>query len=255
MKRIFSNKYFLFGLGIILFFLIWWILSLLIDVNNMIIPTPYNAFKEMFILLGKEYTYKCILFTLQRVIVAFVISFVSALILGILAGNITQLNYILKPFITVLKSVPTAALIFMFAVLVGSKEAATMVTVLISFPILYEAVLNGILNVDEQIHEAAKIDGASWIRTNLFINVPLAIPYIIVGVLSSFSLSFKVEIMSEVITGSTTYGLGSAIKGSLNADATSMVQVFAYSLITIIIVLILTFLASFVKKKFKNLTK
>ena len=153
---------------------------------------------------------------------------------------------------SILKSVPTAAVVFLFVVLVSPRQAPILVTMLISFPILFEAISSGIKNVPEGPIQAAKIDGANLIKTNLKIKIPLALPYIGVGILSSFSLSFKVEIMAEVITGSTKDGLGCLIRACSDNDPTNMVPIFGYSLIAVILVLLISLLADFAKNKIRD---
>ena len=77
-------------------------------------------------------------------------------------------------------------------------------------------------------------------------------PYIIVGMISTFSLSFKIEIMAEVITGYTRNGLGSLIKGAQISDPTDLTPVFAYSLIAVVLMLIVTLAAYVITQKLKK---
>lgn len=252
MKKFITNKYTLFGLGSILFIFIWWIISLCFDINGMVVPSPLSTAIRMFELFQDGYTFKCIGATFFKVILGFTISFVIAFVLGVLAGNNKYIRELVKPGLVVVKSVPTAAVVFLFVVLVTPKDAPILVTGLISFPILYEAIATGIANVDNNVIQASKVDGANLIKRNLKILIPLSLPYIGVGVLASFSLSFKIEIMAEVITGSTNAGLGSVIKATQVADPTDMVTIFAYSLIAIIVVLITSLVSDILKNKLKN---
>ena len=252
MKKFISNKYVLFGLGIVLFILLWWVISLLFDINGMIVPSPWATTGRMIELLGEPYTYKCLGFTLLRVLIGFGISFVVAFILGVLAGNSKTFAGLLKPTMIVLKSVPTATVVFLFVILATPRDAPILVTMLISFPILFEAVTTGIANVDKETVEASKVDGADAVKRNIFIKIPLSLPYIGVGVLASFSLSFKVEIMAEVITGYPINGLGSQIRAVQGADPTDMVTIFGYSLIAVILVLIISITADVIKDKLKK---
>ena len=83
--------------------------------------------------------------------------------------------------------------------------------------------------------EASKVDGANYFKSTLFIKLPLAVPFIVVGMISSFALSFKIEIMAEVITGYTRNGLGSVIHFTQVDDPSNMAGIFAYALLAIII--------------------
>ena len=77
-------------------------------------------------------------------------------------------------------------------------------------------------------------------------------PYIVVGIASSFGLSLKIEIMAEVITGYTRLGLGSAILAAQRSDPTNMVPIFAYSFVAIVVMLVFDLLSNAIKKKYSH---
>ena len=61
-----------------------------------------------------------------------------------------------KPLMTVLKSIPTVAFVFVFVVMSNAKDAPVYVVLIICFPILYEAVVGGFKSVDKDIIEAQR---------------------------------------------------------------------------------------------------
>lgn len=205
----------------------------------MVFPGPFSTFKEMIVLLGRSYTYKCIGQSLLRMTIGFFAALLLALIIGTLSGEVRIIEELLKPTLTALKTIPTASVVFLFIILSGARIAPIYIVVLIAFPILYEGVVGGIKNIDKDVIEASEVCGANLFTRIFSISLPLAKPYIIVSILSSLSLSFKIEIMSEVITGSTYPGLGSAISTCRKIEPANMVPIFAYSLIAIIISLVI----------------
>ena len=252
MRKFISNKFVLFALGILFVIALWLILSLCFDVNGGIFPAPGETFMEFGKLLGDPYSYKCLGYTFLRMLTGFALSFLLALVIGILAGNHEPLYDFLKPLMTVIKSIPTVVLVFLFVVLVAPKNAPILVVFVICFPILYEAIAGGIKKVDPQIVQASRVDGASYFKRVLSIKLPLSLSYIIVGVVSSFSLSFKIEIMAEVITGYTRNGLGSVIHYVQQEDPTNLSTVFAYALFAIIFMLLFTLLEQIIKQLVKK---
>ena len=252
LNRFISNKFVLFGLGIIFVIALWFLLSLIFDKNGIIFPSPILTFKEFFILLGQAKTYRYIGFTFLRIVMGFTFSFLLALLLGIFAGNYPNLYQFLKPLMVVIKSIPTVALVFIFIVIAQPKYAPILIVFVVCFPIIYEGVVGGIKNVDKDMIEASKVDGANYFKSTLFIKLPLAIPYIIVGVVSSFALSFKIEIMAEVITGYTKNGLGSVIHYTQVEDPSNMAGIFAYALFAVIIMLLVSLLEEVVKQILKK---
>lgn len=249
MKKFITNKTTLFALGILFVIALWFLLSACFDVNQGIFPSPIDTFKRFGELLIDPYSYQCLGHTFLRMIIGFALSFVLALITGILAGNHDELYTFLKPLMTVIKSLPTVALVFLFIVLVTPRDAPIFVVIVICYPILFESVSGGIRKVNHQLDYAARIDGANYLKRILFIKLPLSIPYIIVGIVSSFSLSFKLEIMAEVLTGYTRNGLGSVIRYYHQNYPEDMTIIFAYSLFAIILMLLISLLETIVKQK------
>ena len=252
MKKFISNKFVLFFLGTIFVILLWFLISLIFDTNGGIFPSPILTFEKFFELLVTPYTYTCLGYTLLRMLVGFFFSFLFALVIGVIAGNNTSIYQFLKPLMVTIKSIPTVALVFLFIVVVAPKYAPILVVSLICFPILYESVVGGIKNVEKDLIEASKVDGATYFKGVWYIKLPLAIPYIIVGIVSSFALSFKIEIMAEVMTGYTKNGLGSVIQYEQKTDPSNMETIFAYALFAVIIMLLVTLLEEIVKQLTKK---
>lgn len=246
MRKFISNKYTLFSLGILFIIGLWFIISAFFDVNGAIFPSPILTLQSFGNILTQGQTYISLGFTFLRMIIGFIISFVLALIFGMIAGNWPNMYHFFKPLMTVLKSIPTVAFVFVFVVMSNAREAPIYVVLIICFPILYEAVVGGFKSVEKEVIEASKVDGANSVKSAFHIKLPLAVPYIIVGIVSSFALSFKIAIMAEVITGATKNGIGSSIHYAYTQM--EMPDVFAYSLLVIILMLLVTLLEDVVKQ-------
>ena len=199
--------------------------------------------------MSKAYIYKCIGMTLLRTAIAFGISFFSALLLGFIAGTFAKFRTFMRPLIILIKAAPTAAFVFLFLVLSGTKYASIYIVIMLAFPILYEAVVSGLTNIPNDINDALKIDSSNVWTSFFKVKLPLGIPYVLLGLTSSFALSFKTAIMAEIVSGDTNYGLGSAINSYRSSDPTNMSPIFAVALIAIVIILIIDLLSYFAKKK------
>ena len=250
MKRFISNNKTAYILGILLLILLWQFIALLIGERTMVFPGPFETFKYTLSLLNKSYTYRCIFASLGKMFMGYIIALILAFIFGVIAGNNTYLEKVFAPTMTALRSIPTASLVYLFIVLAGFKLAPMYLVLLMSFPIIYEGVKEGIKNISPDIIGATKLDGASYLKDNIRVKIPLAKPYFLASMVSSFSLSFKIQIMAEVITGASTPGIGSAILGARSSDPTNMIPVFSYSLIAIVIMLIIDLLSQVFRKKY-----
>lgn len=254
MKKLFNKKLF-YLFGIIFLIGIWFLISLLLDRNSMVFPNPFITIKRMFELLGEKVTYKYLWFSFLRLLIGFGLSFIIAFLLGMLVHNNDKLYNFFKPLITFLKSAPTATFVFVFIILVNAKNAPVLVVFTVTMPILYESIVSALRNADQEVIAASKVDGASKFKQLFLIKIPLGIPFITLGLISTFGMAFKIEIMAEIITGFTNCGIGSMIHNSQLINPTELTDMFAYSLMAIIVVLVVEFLASLLQKHSRQVKK
>lgn len=249
--KLISNKYTLTVIGIGLFFLLWYILYIATGKNIYIFPDPGSVLLESFSYFTRPYLYKCIWGSLYRMIIGFSIASILGIILGMIVGNHTKIKYVFNPTMIALRSVPTAALVFLLLMLVGYNNSSMYIVGVIVFPMVYEATVSGYRNIDDKILMAMRVDSNNKFMNNFRIKLPLSMPYIAVGLVSSFALSFKIEIMAEVLTSSSnSYGLGRAIAVSFNNQSNGLVSTFAYAFIAIMLMLIVSLIIYIVKQVF-----
>ena len=130
MRKFISNKYTLFSLGIIFVVGLWFIISAFFDVNGAIFPSPILTMQRFANIIVQGQTYVSLGFTFLRMTVGFAISFVLALVFGMIAGNWPNMYHFFKPLMTVLKSIPTVAFVFVFVVMSNAREAPIYVYLL-----------------------------------------------------------------------------------------------------------------------------
>jgi len=238
-------------LGIGFVFLLWWIASLIIKPSLLAtFPGPEDAIPLFFGLLGEASTWSAIGGTLLRLAISFTLAFAIGSLLGIIGGMHKSFRSFIRPLIVTLRTLPTAAVILILIVLLQPIFAPIIIVFLIIFPISYESMVSGIANIDQEIIDATKLDGASRIRAIARVYVPLSTPYILLGAVSSLGLGMKISIMSEIIAGSNRLsGLGRLIHlAYIEAD---MTRIVAISLIAIILIGLIDLGMYFARRKLK----
>ena len=235
--------------GTFFIFLVWYLISISQGYGNLVFPTPIETLAKTGELLSKSYIYKCIGMTLLRTLIGFAIAFISALVLGVLAGSFRKFQLFLKPMMVVLKSAPTAAFVFLFLILSGSKYAPIYIVIILAFPILYESVVAGLNAITDEINDALKVDSGRFFVSLFKVRIPLSLRFIAVGLASSFALSFKTAIMAEIIAGDTDYGLGCAINAYRNIEPANLTPIFAITFIAIVIILLVDLVSVLIKAK------
>lgn len=249
MKKYITNRYFLTFLGVILFFLLWYLIFILAGKSIYVFPDPFTTIKRSFELFGDAYLYKCIWGSLYRMLIGFGVASIVAIFIGMIVGNHLKLKHVFNPTMIALRSIPTAAIVFLLLHLAGFDNASPYVVGVIVFPMVYEATVSGYQHIDKQVLMAMRLDGNSYLQKNFRIKLPLSMPYIAVGLTTSFALSFKIEIMAETLTStSQSYGLGRAIAVEFANQTDGLISTFAYAFIAILIMLIVSLLVFILKR-------
>ena len=137
-------------------------------------------------------------------------------------------------------------------ILTKPTNGLLIIDFLLMFPILYEAVVSGVKNIDKTLLDALKLDSGERTGNALTkVVIPMAWPYILLGIVQSLGLGMKVSIMSEVLCGDDRIpGLGRMINQAY--QETNVPVIFAITVISIVLIAILDLLLSFLKKKFKT---
>lgn len=249
MKKYITNRYTLTFLGVILFFLLWYLIYVIAGQNIYVFPGPIATIKKSFELFADSYLYKCIWGSLYRMVIGFAAASFLAIVLGMIVGNHLKLKHVFNPTMIALRSIPTAAIVFLLLHLAGFNNAAPYVVGVIVFPMVYEATVSGYQNIDQKVLMAMRVDGNNYIQQNFKIKLPLSMPYIAVGLTTSFALSFKIEIMAETLTStSKAYGLGRAIAVSFANQTDGLISTFAFAFVAILIMMIVSLIIWIIKR-------
>ncbi len=240
-----KNDTIFFILGIVSIFIIWLVLSLAIN-NEFAIPKIDKTSKALADLFSTGNTYLILGRTILKIALTILIAFVSSLLLVILSTLSKKFKAFISPIITLLKTVPVVVVILLFLFLFSRNTTPIFVALLVIMPIMYEALLNGINNIDDSIINETKMLS----KTNLYVlrkvYLPLTKPYIILSILQSVGLGLKAMVMAELIA-QTKNSIGKEM--SDYRAFLDMEYIFAWGLIMITIVIISEIIIRRIKKK------
>ena len=200
MKR--ANKW----LGTVLFFIpvlcllvVWAISSAIID-NEYILPSIGETFNALLSILQSGEFYYSLLSTLLRSLIAFLISFILATILAYIANQFKKVERIIMPFISIMRALPTIAVVLLLLFWTNSQVAPVIVTMLVVFPTLYTSSKTAFDGVDKQVLEIGAVAGAD--RKAIFKNIifPISLPDILIEIGAGISLNIKLMVAAEVLS-------------------------------------------------------
>ena len=245
-----KNRYdFIFQyLGILAIFLLWLLLS---SINNTIfIPTIDKTFNSLIKLLSESSTYTAFGLTFYRTILAIVIALIIGIILGLLGGLFNKFNNFMKPFINLMRFIPVPCMVFIiFSVFFNALDFGSIfITLLVIFPLIYEAIAGGIFNLDESIKLSLRLEGYYRFNSIFKVLLPSTFPYLNIAIINSLGLGIKISVMSEIILGSSRiWGIGRLIWVA-NQEA-DFPKLFSIIIIIIIIFLLIDLPLNLLKKK------
>jgi NitT/TauT family transport system permease protein len=161
--------------------------------NLMFFSRPTLVAERLYELFVGGEIYRHIIVTMSEVLIGYAIGAAFGLVLGFFLGRSHILSKILQPFIIGLYSIPKIALAPLFIVWFGiGIESKIAVVVLATFFLVFFNTYSGLLNVNEELVQLARLMKASWAQTigrvilpsaagQIFIGLKTAVPYAVIG--------------------------------------------------------------------------
>lgn len=165
--------------------------------------------------------------TLSLVLVATIIATIVGLPLGILKARSKSFSTIIEPLLDIMQTLPSlsylipAVLFFRIGVVPG-----VIATVIFSMPPAIRLTSLGLEQVSKEMIEVGKSFGATSRQLLLKIEIPLALPSIMMGVNQTIMLAFSMVVIAGfigagglgeiIISGLQRYNLVIAIEGGLS---------------------------------------
>ena len=234
-----KSKLLLQLLPIVLFIAAWWIVALIMDLPR-IYPTPLLA-AEKFIgilagesLLGNS-SYVHITATFFRFFVAFILSFVTGVTIGLLIGRNKVLFNLFDNVGWIFFSTPAILWAFILVVAIGISDLVPIgVLMALLVPKVAILVAEGAKATPADIMEMANSFKANTWQKVKDVFLPHLVPYLLASARISFSIGVKVVIVAEVVGLST--GIGFMIK--YWNDKVFVAQIIAWGVTLVILAII-----------------
>lgn len=217
--------------SVISIIMVWWLLYIIVD-HHLILPSPVDVLLTLWRLCTSGETYLVVGLSLVRLIIAVLTASLLGIVLGIFAGIKKKVSYFLKPYVTLLRTIPIISIAVIILILVGFRLAPFIMTFLMVFPIVYQATESGMKGIDQSYIDIYHLEHHDSLLALKMLYLPLIKPYIILSLLQSFGLGLKVLVMSEYIS-QTKNSMGNSLylaKTFLNYD-----EVVAWTFLLILI--------------------
>lgn len=241
------NKYFYLSLGFATLFLIYFSISFVNKdgASSFIFPSIGEIFQSMGDILSNNNSLVSIGWSFLRIIITLVISYAISEIISLLYILFKPSIYFFKPFIYFIKTAPIAAISIFLWLALGGNTSPYFVSAMVMIPLMIEANLTSLNNINKDIMEETTISGANRFQSYWKIYYPITMPFQLMVVLQCFGLGFKVEVMAEYLCY-TNNSIGMLLHNYV--DALEIGHLLAIVVIIVIIVFIIDIFLNIYKK-------
>ena len=204
---IYRNRYTLITLVAVLVFLgIWEIAARAIGIE-VVLPTFTSVCAAFVRLLGGGTFWLSLLGTLIRSVAGFVIAFVLGVFFGIAAGKYRAVEAVFRPFNSVMRTVPVAAITLMLGVWVGSNVIPSLIGMILIFPVIFEQSKTAVRTLPKGLEEIMDEAGASFPYRFVNLYLPSVLPQLLSNISATFGMNLKAVITAETLAY-TLNGIG-----------------------------------------------
>lgn len=235
-------------IGVLLLFVLWWLVAKSGWINPVLLPTPIDTLGELFKVTFSGTLMQDFIATVMRTFQAFLIAAIIGVPLGVALGSSEPVYRSFEFLIDFFRSTPASALIPMFILFFGIGEFNKVA--IAAFSALLIIVFNsayGVIHATKNRILAAKVMGANQFKIFKDVLFWESLPQTFIGLRSGISLALVIVIVAEMFMGTET-GLGKRI-----IDAQQVLNVkdmYASILITGILGYALNALFLLIEKRF-----
>ncbi|MDR1691908.1 MAG: ABC transporter permease subunit [Oscillospiraceae bacterium] len=178
--------------------LVWQFASMRIG-EEILLVSPLAAGARFIELIAAPVFWLTAGFSLTRIMGGFLIALAVGGGLAALAYRFGAVTHLLSPLFSAVKSVPVASYTILCLIFLNTGSLALMIAFLMTLPIVYETLLEGLRQTDKRLLEMAKIFRISRLCRLRYIYAAQILPYLtsVIGV--GVGIAWKSGVAAEVI--------------------------------------------------------
>lgn len=167
--------------------------------KSILLASPATTIIAFVNLVYKTVFWKSVLFSFIKIMAGFIIAVGIGILFAILAWRFLVIKELITPFMKVIQATPVASFIILALLWIPSKNLSILTSFLMTVPVIYTNVLQGILSTDEKLLEMAKVFRISSLRKARYLYIPAVAPYFFTASTVGLGLCWKAGIAAEVI--------------------------------------------------------
>lgn len=179
-------------------FLLWEIAYVAVG-NEWLLPNMAVCLQKAAEFLGNGAFWIAFCRTFVRVTIAFVCSFLSAVVCAFAAYLLPWFRVAISPIVAILRVTPVLAALLILLVWTGAGVAPILVAFLSLFPLLYTETYTALCNTDKTIETLNLVYKVPKKRQIFQFYLPSVLPYAVREGCSGFAFALKLVVSAEVL--------------------------------------------------------
>ena len=211
-KRTANRKYFTLG-TVAIVFLLWFIATNFTNIPAVVLPSPQSVFQAFVDVsthgygVNKDTLLVHLASSLARLLVAFALTVVTAIPLGLLSGYFTKVHAVVNPLIEFYRPIPPLAYYTLLVLWFGiNEESKVILLYLAGLAPLYIACVAGVRRIKEEKLQGAFMLGANTRQVFFHVVVPSVLPDMFTGMRTALGMIYTTLVAAEMVAAKTGIG-------------------------------------------------
>ena len=205
-----TEKILSWGTAVSILFL-WLIVSEFGMIDQNLVPTPQAVFAAFIEIMENGYKNFTLLEhlgeSMKRLVIAFVLSCVTAVPLGIASGYNSRIRAIFEPIIEFYRPLPPLAYYTQLVLWMGiENESKISLLYLACFAPAYISCVSAVIKIREDYINSAFTVGASRLQVIVHVIFPACLPDIFTGLRTSLGVAYTTLVSAEMVAANSGIG-------------------------------------------------
>ena len=205
--------------------------------DRLVFPDVSEILLTFLRLLGRGATWQKIGVTLLHLAQAMALSSLLGIVIGLLEGLSDFVRALLKPAMTMLRSIPMIVMVVIIMVLTRYDRVPLIASTLFLIPLISEAASEGCRRIDAELIDVYRINSDFNLRILFSVYLPMIAGYLRQAYINAVGMGLKLVITTEYLVQAKN-SLGKAVYSSSYFN--EYPDIYAYALVMIALVLLVS---------------
>ncbi len=192
--------------SVLVMLFIWYLLTNIGTVSAVILPKPQDVWDSFINLCVNGYganrdtLFVHLMASFKRLMIAYVLSVITAIPLGLMAGYFPRISSVITPFVEFYRPIPPLAYYTLLVLWFGINEESKIILLyLAGFAPIFIACASGVKRISADYLNASYMLGANKRQTFLNVILPASLPDIFIGLRTAIGFEYTTLVAAEMV--------------------------------------------------------